>query len=40
MIYFFIMQIRLGRITVEDVPQQFRKAVSEKLREGNDNNAH
>ena len=31
MIDFFVMQIRLGHITINEVPEQFRKAVAEKL---------
>jgi hypothetical protein len=31
MVDFYVMQIRLGKIEVEDVPERFREAVSEKL---------
>lgn len=31
MIKFFVIQIRLGRITIEQVPEQYREAVTKAL---------
>ncbi len=31
MIKFFVVQIRLGRITLEQVPEKYREAVNEAL---------
>lgn len=31
MIKFFAIQIKLGRITLEQVPEQYREAVKEEL---------
>lgn len=31
MIKFFVMQIKLGKITLEDVPLKWREAVREEL---------
>ena len=39
MIDFFLLQIRLGHIAINDVPEQFRDDVSEKLKDGGANNA-
>lgn len=33
MVKFFVIQIQLGRITVEQVPQQYREAVIKALAE-------
>ena len=33
MINFFLMQIRLGKIKIDDVPALFRSAVLEKLKD-------
>lgn len=33
MIDFLVIQIKLGRITFEQVPEQYKKAVKEKLEE-------
>lgn len=34
MIRFLVMQIKLGKITLEDVPAKYRAAVAEALGEG------
>ena len=34
MVEFFAIQVRLGRITLEQVPEQYRDAVRELIREG------
>lgn len=31
MVEFYVLQIRLGRITIDDVPQIFREQVEAKL---------
>ena len=31
MVKFYVMQIKLGKITLEDVPEHWREAVAEKL---------
>lgn len=31
MVKFFVVQIRLGRITLEQVPEKYREAVNEAL---------
>lgn len=31
MIKFYILQIKLGKITIEDVPEKWRKEVEEQL---------
>lgn len=31
MVRFYVLQIRLGKITLEDVPQKWRKAVEEAM---------
>ena len=33
MIKFFVVQIRLGRITIDQVPEQYREAVKAALKE-------
>lgn len=33
MIDFLVIQIKLGRITLEQVPEQYRNAVEDKLEE-------
>ena len=33
MVNFFVTQIRLGKVTLEDVPEQFRDAVAEMLKD-------
>lgn len=31
MVKFFVLQIRMGKITLEDVPEKWRSAVSDEL---------
>lgn len=31
MVKFFVLQIRMGKITLEDVPEKYRAAVAEML---------
>ena len=31
MVKFYVLQIKLGKITLEDVPQKWRKAVEEAM---------
>lgn len=33
MVKFFVIQIKLGKITVDDVPEKYREAVREMLGE-------
>lgn len=34
MIDFLVLQIRMGKITIDDIPEKWKEAVNEKLQKG------
>lgn len=34
MVQFYVLQIRMGRMTLEDVPEHWRAEVTKKMNEG------
>ena len=34
MVQFYVLQIRMGRMTLEDVPEHWRAEVAKKMNEG------
>lgn len=34
MVQFYVLQIRMGRMTLEDVPEHWREKVAKKMNEG------